>query len=195
MVVALLVELALSHAIPEVLGLKPSANRVLAEWHVFDTTFDQPFLLVDPRQTAERLKVHVRQLHRRLRNASPIESPFLRRFRSQLYANVDRALPTVELFSLRVLSLLASLPIILIGCMVIGLDGWVRREVRKAGAGIESARIYHVAKRSIKPICMWVSLVYLVAPVTLDVRWAYGLLAIVIPVLVGMTISRFKKYV
>lgn len=104
-------------------------------------------------------------------------------------------LPTAEIFSLRVLSLLASLPIILIGCIVVGLDGWVRREVRKAGAGIESARIYHVAKRSIKPICMWVSLVYLVAPVTLDVRWAYGLLVIVIPVLVGMTISRFKKYV
>ena len=188
-------DLALSRTISDGLGLKPSVNRVPAEWHVFVTTFDQTSLLLDPRPTADRLKVHLRHFHTRLQNPSPIKSPLLGRFRSQLYASIDRVLSTVEIFSLRALSLLASLPIIVMGCIVVGFDGWVRREVRKAGAGIESARIYHVAKRSIRPICTWVSLVYFVAPVTLDVRWAYGLLAMVIPVLVGITISRFKKYV
>lgn len=106
-----------------------------------------------------------------------------------------RVLPTVEVFSLRVVSLIATFPLVAIFCLVAGLDGWVRREVRKAGAGIESARIYHFAKRSIAPLLMWLSVVYLLVPVVVDVRWVYGILAATIPLLFGIMISRFKKYV
>ncbi len=104
-------------------------------------------------------------------------------------------LPTVEVFSLRVISLIATVPLVAIYCVVAGVDGWVRREVRKAGAGIESARIYHFAKRSIAPLLMWLSVLYLLVPVVVDVRWVYGILGVTIPFLLGVTISRFKKYV
>ena len=192
---AILVELAISHAKIEEIGVKSSVNRVVEEWGVFERTFDQLFLLVDPRNVAKSFRVHLRRLHSQLQKPSRIESPILERFRSQLNSAVNSVLPAIEVFALRVLSLISVFPIIVLCCLVIGLDGWVRREVRKAGAGIESARIYHAAKRSIRPICLWACLIYLAAPITLDVRWVYGVLAVVIPVLVGVTISRFKKYV
>lgn len=194
LVLALVIDLALSHTKLSASGFKPGAARVIEEWDVFMKTFDQRFLLLDPRSSAKRLRVHVRQLQAQLQNPPPIESQFLRHFRMQFYEAVINVLPAVEVFSLRALSLLATLPLIAICCLVIGSDGWVRREVRKAGAGIESARIYHAAKRSVKPICLWVSLLYLTLPVTVDVRWAYGLLTVAIPILVGIAVSRFKKY-
>lgn len=195
LVLAVVIDLALSHAKLDAIGFEPGSYRVIEERRVFFRTFDQSFLLLDPRTAANRLKVHVRRLQSHLQNPSPTKSPFVDRFRSQVYATVHSVLPCIEVFSLRVLSLLATAPLIAIACLAVGMDGWVRREVRKAGAGIESARIYHVAKRSIKPLCLWVSLVYLTIPVTLDVRWFYGILAVAIPILVGITISRFKKYV
>lgn len=195
LLLAIIVDLAISHPRLDAIGLKPGIDRVPKERHVFLQTFDQPSMLLDPRSAANRLKVHVQQLRFRLQNPPSSQSPFVDRFRSQLHASVINVLPTIEIFSLRALSLCATLPIIVICCVVIGLDGWVRREVRKAGAGIESARIYHVAKRSIKPLCLWVSLLYLTIPVAVDVRWAYGVLTVSIPILVGITISRFKKYI
>lgn len=194
LVLSIVIELALSHAELSWIGLKPGTFRVIEERSIFLETFDRPFLLLDPRSSANRVRIHVRQLHTQLQNPTPIKSQFLHRFRTRFYATVSNLLPAVEVFSLRALSLLATLPLIAIGCVIVGLDGWVRREVRKAGAGLESARIYHVAKRSVRPICLWVSLLYLTVPVTVDVRWAYGLLTIVIPTLVGIMVSRFKKY-
>ncbi|MCY4129548.1 MAG: DUF4400 domain-containing protein [Gammaproteobacteria bacterium] len=195
LVLAIIVDLGVSHVKLDTIGLQPCAYRVIEERRVFLLTFNQPYLIVDPRNAADRLKRHVLRFQAELQNPPPSESQFLDRFRSHLFTNVDRLLPTVEVFSLRVLSLIATLPLIAICCVVMGFDGWVRREVRKAGAGIESARIYHVAKRSIKPLCLWVSLIYLAIPVTLDVRWAYGMLTVAIPILLGVTVSRFKKYV
>ena len=195
MLLAIIVDLAISHPRLDAIGFRPGIDRVLEERHVFLQTFDQPSMLLDPRSAANRLKAHILRLQSRLQYPSSSQSPLVDRFRSQLHASVVNVLPTIENFSLRALSLCATLPIIALCCVVIGLDGWVRREVRKAGAGIESARIYHVAKRSIKPLCLWVSLLYLTIPVTVDVRWAYGVLTVAIPILVGITISRFKKYI
>ena len=192
---AIVVDLGLLHANLDTIGFQPSAYRVIEERRVFFQTFDKPYLIVDPRKAANRLKRHVRLLQAQLQIPPPNESKFLDRFRSTLYTHVSGVLPTVEVFSLRALSLVATLPLIAIYCAAFGCDGWVRREVRKAAAGIESARIYHAAKRSVKPLCLWVSLLYFTIPITIDVRWAYGLLALMIPILVGITVSRFKKYI
>ncbi|MCY4096330.1 MAG: DUF4400 domain-containing protein [Gammaproteobacteria bacterium] len=193
--VAIIVELALSHTQLDAVGVKPSSNRLIEERCVFFSTFEKSFLLVDPRNAAHRLTSYLRDFRIQLEYPPATHSRFVDGFRSQLNALASTVFPAIEVFSLRALSLMATLPIIAICCIVVGLDGFVRREVRKAGAGIESARIYHLAKRSIKPLCVWVSLVYLTLPITLDIRWAYGILVVTIPVLVGISISRFKKYV
>lgn len=195
MLLAIVVDLAVTHVRLDEIGFESSIHRVAEERRTFFRTFDRSYLIFDPRSLANTLKVHIRYSQTQLQRPSSSGSQFIDRFRAQMYAHVRAVLPTVEVFSLRALSLLATLPIVAVCSVVVGLDGWVRREVRKAGAGIESARIYHAAKRSIKPICMWVSLLYLTVPANVDVRWAYGILVVVIPVLVGITISRFKKYV
>ena len=191
----MLVDLATSHTKLNAFGAQSVADRVTYERREFDSTFDGAYLLLDPRPAENWLNTHFRALESRLRNPPMTGSPFVNRFLARVNVYVHSVLPAVEVFSLRVLSLVATLPIIAIGCLVLGVDGWVRREVRKAGAGIESARIYHFAKRSIKPLILWVSLMYLIVPFPVDVRYPYGILAVVIPILLGIAISRFKKYV
>ncbi len=191
----MLVDLAISHTKLEAFGVQSVADRVTDEQREFDATFDGAYLLLDPRPAANWLNAHFRALGSRLRSPPMTGSPFVNRFLSRVNVHVHSVLPAIEVFSLRVCSLVATLPIIAIGCLVLGVDGWVRREVRKAGAGIESARIYHFAKRSIKPLILWVSLMYLIVPFPLDVRYPYGILVVVIPLLLSITISRFKKYV
>ena len=161
---------------------------------MFRETFDLSHLLLDPSSSADWVSAQIQHLRTQMESVSVAESPFVEKIVASLSRHIRVVLPTVEVFSLRALSLIATLPVIGICCVVVGVDGWVRREVRKAGAGIESARIYHFAKRSIKPLLLWVSLLYLTLPVTIDVQWAYGILVVAIPLLLGVTISRFKKY-
>ena len=188
-------DIAIAQTKADLMGFKPAAARIVAERHVFFSTFDTPFLLFDPQTSAQRLNTLVQQVEQAAATWSALENRFVNRLRSHLVDNLNTVLPVVEVFSLRVLSLAATLPVIVIFCLVASVDGWVRREVRKAGAGVESARIYHFAKRSIKPLGLWVSLLYLTLPVSIDVRWAYGILVVSVPLLLGITISRFKKYI
>ncbi len=191
----MLVDFAISHTKLESFGVQSVADRVTHERREFDATFYGASLLLDPRPAVNWLNTHFRALESRLQSPPMTGSPFVNRFLARVNVHMHSVVPAVEVFSLRVFSLVATLPIIAIGCLVLGVDGWVRREVRKAGAGIESARIYHFAKRSIKPLILWVSLMYLIVPFPMDVRYPYGILAVVIPLLLGITISRFKKYV
>lgn len=195
LLLVVLVDLAISHTKFDAFGVQSGANRVTHERLEFDATFHGTYLLLDPRPAANWLNTHSRALESRLRSPPMTGSPFVNRFLARVNVHFHSVLPAVEVFWLRLLSLVAVMPIIAIGCVVLGVDGWVRREVRKAGAGIESARIYHFAKRSIKPLILWVSLMYLIVPFPVDVRYPYGILAVVIPLLLGIAISRFKKYV
>ena len=195
LLLTIVIDVAVTHTKLDAIGFKPGVERIAEERRVFFETFDLPILLLDPRSTAHWLDMQLLHLRIRFQNLSVTQNRFANSFLTSLSDYVSTVLPTVEMFSLRLLSLIATLPVVAICCLIAGVDGWVRREVRKAGAGIESARIYHFAKRSIKPMCLWVSLLYLVVPATINVRWAYGILAVVVPLLLGVTISRFKKYV
>lgn len=195
LVLAILVDIAIAQTKADLVGFKPAAARIVAERHVFFSAFDTPFLLFDPRTSAQQLNALVQHVAQAAQTWPSSKNRFANRLRSHLVDNLNTVLPVVEVFSLRVLSLAATLPVIVIFCLVASVDGWVRREVRKAGAGVESARIYHFAKRSIKPLVLWVSLLYLTLPVSIDVRWAYGILVVSVPLLLGISISRFKKYI
>lgn len=195
LLIAIVVDLAVVHSALNSVGFKSGVERIAEERRLFANTFDTSLLLLDPRPAADWLNTHVRHFEVRSQIAPATGNRFLNGLITRLSDQLNTVLPTFEWFVLRTLSLAAAMPVIAICSLVAGFDGWVRREVRKAGAGFESARIYHLAKRSIKPLLLWVCLLYLIVPVTVDVRWAYGILVIAVPLLLGITISRFKKYV
>ena len=79
--------------------------------------------------------------------------------------------------------------------MVVGLvDGLVQRDLRRWGGGRESAYVYHYAKRSNLFFLGLGAVVYLAIPVSLHPAMVLVPFAAACATTVGVTASRFKKY-
>lgn len=101
---------------------------------------------------------------------------------------------TVLVFLVRLLVLTLSLPLFLIVAIVGLVDGLVRRDLRRFGAGRESGFVYHRARASLMPLLIFPWIVYLALPISLHP------LTIILPsaAFLGMAIDiaagSFKKY-
>ena len=193
--VAVLIDLVVVNVDLAFIQLEPSTNRLEAERSRFDRFFHTARPLVDLRGLVDVSRQVLGKRKRPFEHTKYVKNPALRRLLDEFRPLVRSVGSTLEVFVMRCVHLVATLPITAVVCIVAGVDGYVRREVRKVSAGYESARIYHFAKRSFKPIFFWTCGVYLTLPVVVDVRWAFGFLTISLPLLVAVTISRFKKYI
>lgn len=101
---------------------------------------------------------------------------------------------TILVFLVRLLVLTLSLPLFLAAAFVGLVDGLVRRDLRRFGAGRESGFVYHRAKASLMPLIVLPWVTYLALPISLHP------LAIILPgaALLGTAIDiaagSFKKY-
>lgn len=97
-------------------------------------------------------------------------------------------------FLTRLLILTLSLPLFLMAAFTGLVDGLVRRDLRRFGAGRESGFIYHRAKMLIVPLLVLPWLLYPALPVT--VRPVLILLpsAAVLGLVVSISAGSFKKY-
>ena len=176
--------------------LQMSSVRLIHERQTFEATFDGGLHVVDPRPLYEDVRHVASEAELRL---SRLESGFhielLARLARHWRDFLVKLLPTAEIFALRALGLSAILPALSIVGFVAIVDGVVRRAVRKAGAGLESARIYHLAKRSIKPLLIWSCMTYLAIPIPVKPVWLIPVLFVALPVLLSVVVSRFKKYI
>lgn len=100
---------------------------------------------------------------------------------------------TARTYALRLLALALCLPLFLATAMLGLVDGLVRRDQRRFGAGQESGFIYHRAKASLGPLLVWPWLLWLAVPVSLPTL-AFMLPAAVLQgIALSLTASRFKK--
>ncbi|WJJ93310.1 TIGR03747 family integrating conjugative element membrane protein [Neopusillimonas aromaticivorans] len=98
-----------------------------------------------------------------------------------------------RVFALRLFALSLCLPLFLATAMLGLVDGLVRRDQRRFGAGQESGFIYHRAKASLGPLLVWPWLLWLALPVSLPTL-AFMLPAAVLQgIALSLTASRFKK--
>ncbi|EAW3101953.1 TIGR03747 family integrating conjugative element membrane protein [Salmonella enterica subsp. enterica] len=98
-------------------------------------------------------------------------------------------------FLLRLAILLQALPLFAL-IIVIGLiDGLVRRDLRRFGAGHESGFVYHHARRMIGSTLAATGLVWLAAPIFLDSEYVLVLGTMVIGGAMSVTIGAFKKHI
>jgi len=101
---------------------------------------------------------------------------------------------TILVFLTRVIVLTLSLPLFLLAAFVGLVDGLVRRDIRRFGAGRESGFVYHRAKASLIPLAVLPWVIYLALPISLHP------LAIILPgaALLGTAVDiaagSFKKY-
>lgn len=101
---------------------------------------------------------------------------------------------TVLVFLVRLLVLCLTLPLLLMAAFVGLVDGLVRRDVRRFGAGRESGFIYHRAKASLMPLAVLPWVAYLTLPVSMNPLLILLPGSMALGVAVDIAAGSFKKY-
>ncbi|MBK5003846.1 TIGR03747 family integrating conjugative element membrane protein [Pseudomonas sp. S32] len=104
------------------------------------------------------------------------------------------ALFTVFTFVVRLAVLILATPLFLLAVITGAVDGLMRRDLRKFGAGRESSFVYHRAKRTLLPLMISPWVIYLALPWTLNPIWVLVPCAALLGSMVAITAATFKKY-
>jgi len=122
-----------------------------------------------------------------------------RYYLAQVYVWTERYLIaagfTVLTFIVRLLVLVLTLPLFLLAAFVGLVDGLVRRDIRKFGAGRESGFVYHRAKAALMPLAVLPWVTYLALPVSLHPLMILLPAAFLLGLAVNIVAASFKKYI
>ncbi|WP_454866911.1 TIGR03747 family integrating conjugative element membrane protein [Pseudomonas lini] len=117
---------------------------------------------------------------------------------NQLYVNIeDFVLAAVYVsftFVVRLTILALATPLFLLAALTGFVDGLMRRDLRKFGAGRESSFVYHRAKRAVIPLLIVPWVIYLSLPFSLNPIAILLPCAVVLGATVAITATTFKKY-
>jgi integrating conjugative element membrane protein (TIGR03747 family) len=153
----------------------------------YEWVFVRSGLLERMSQTAERARA---PSHGQTRN--------FRYHISQVYVWAENYLIaaafTTLTFLVRLLVLVLTLPLIFTAAFVGLIDGLVRRDVRRFGAGRESGFIYHRAKASLMPLAVLPWITYLALPISVHPLLILLPSAALLGLAVSLTAGSFKKY-
>jgi integrating conjugative element membrane protein (TIGR03747 family) len=130
----------------------------------------------------------------RARAASQGSARDFRYYLGQAYVFAESYLIAAAFTTLTFLVRLLALPLFLMAVFVGFVDGLVRRDVRRFGAGRESGFLYHRAKAALVPLTMLPWVVYLALPVSLHPLLILLPSAVLLGLAVNLTAGNFKKY-
>ncbi len=111
-----------------------------------------------------------------------------------LHIYLQAALYVTLMTLTRVVILLLTSPLFALAALVGFVDGLVRRDLRRFGAGRESAFVYHHAKRAITPIFVVGWLLYLSVPFAIHPNAFLLPCAALFGLLISIATGSFKKY-
>lgn len=94
----------------------------------------------------------------------------------------------------RLIILVLSFPLFVMAAVVGSVDGLVRRDLRRFGAGRESAFVYHHAKRLTGPVFISGWAIYLGMPWSVHPNLFLVPCAALFGLLLSITVGSFKKY-
>ncbi|HHN9425692.1 TIGR03747 family integrating conjugative element membrane protein [Citrobacter portucalensis] len=97
-------------------------------------------------------------------------------------------------FLLRLAILLQALPLFALTITIGLIDGLVRRDLRRFGAGHESGFVYHHARRMIGSSLAATGLVWLVVPIFLEAGYVLVPGTIMIGLVISIMVAAFKKH-
>ncbi|MCR8663060.1 TIGR03747 family integrating conjugative element membrane protein [Pseudomonas sp. 21TX0197] len=117
---------------------------------------------------------------------------------NQLYVSMeDFVLAAVYVsftFVVRLTILVLATPLFLLAMFTGFVDGLMRRDLRKFGAGRESSFVYHRAKRAVIPLLIVPWIIYLSLPFSLNPITILLPCAVLLGAAVAITSTTFKKY-
>jgi integrating conjugative element membrane protein (TIGR03747 family) len=105
------------------------------------------------------------------------------------------ALFTCLVFCVRLVVLLMTIPLFAMAALTGLVDGLVRRDLRKFGAGRESSYLYHKARATIVPLAIFPWTLYLALPISISPMLVLLPCAGLLGLSVSITASSFKKYI
>ena len=98
-------------------------------------------------------------------------------------------------FLLRLAILLQALPLFALIIVVGLIDGLVRRDLRRFGAGHKSGFVYHHAKRMISSSLIATGLAWLAVPFFFNPTYMLVPSAVITALSVSLVLGAFKKYI
>ncbi|WP_323985712.1 TIGR03747 family integrating conjugative element membrane protein [Pseudomonas canadensis] len=98
------------------------------------------------------------------------------------------------IFVVRLTILVLVTPLFMLASFTGFIDGLMRRDLRKFGAGRESSFVYHRAKRAVMPLMIIPWIIYLSLPFSLNPIAIFLPCAVVLGATVAITATTFKKY-
>ncbi|MFJ5299206.1 TIGR03747 family integrating conjugative element membrane protein [Pseudomonas sp. NPDC088368] len=104
------------------------------------------------------------------------------------------AIYTVLVFCVRLVILTLAIPLFTMTAFVGFVDGLVRRDLRRFGAGRESSYLYHKARSTMMPLVILPWSLYLALPFSLSPLLVLLPCAALLGLSVSITASSFKKY-
>ena len=187
-------------------GWRHSQAMLQAELGWLDGPFRQSLLLQDPAASTlaalDGLHASLFERSGMLDYASQARAHSQERSLSgllaQLYLLIEdfllASLFVVLTFAVRLIILSLALPLFALAGLTGLVEGLVRRDLRKFGAGRESSFIYHRAKQLIGPALSVPWILYLALPVSLHPLWVLLPSAGLLGLAVAITAGTFKKY-
>ena len=117
---------------------------------------------------------------------------------NQLYVSIEdfvlAAVYVTFTFVVRLTILVLTTPLFLLASLTGFIDGLMRRDLRKFGAGRESSFVYHRAKRGVIPLLLVPWIIYLSLPFSLNPMVVFLPCAVMLGITVAITATTFKKY-
>ncbi|WP_448144758.1 TIGR03747 family integrating conjugative element membrane protein [Pseudomonas silesiensis] len=117
---------------------------------------------------------------------------------NQLYVSIEdfvlAAMFVSFTFVVRLTILALATPLFLLAMFTGFIDGLMRRDLRKFGAGRESSFVYHRAKRAVIPLLIVPWILYLSLPFSLNPMAVFLPCAVMLGVAMAITAATFKKY-
>ncbi|MFW7269218.1 TIGR03747 family integrating conjugative element membrane protein [Gluconacetobacter sp. Hr-1-5] len=101
---------------------------------------------------------------------------------------------TVLTFLVRLFVLVLTLPLFVLSAFVGFVDGLVRRDIRRFGAGQESGFVYHRARAALMPLAVWPWVTYLAIPVSVPPLLILLPCAVLLGLATNVAAAMFKKY-
>ncbi|EFT1985586.1 TIGR03747 family integrating conjugative element membrane protein [Citrobacter freundii] len=171
-----------------------SGQVLQATWHWWRSSAGAPVWLVEDQEiVSDKLQQGIAALIASLNGQSGL-------FWTETVTTVIRcallsASNVTLTFLLRLAILLQALPLFALTITIGLIDGLVRRDLRRFGAGHESGFVYHHARRMISSSLIATGLVWLAMPVFLKPSYMLVPSAVITTLSVSLVLGAFKKYI
>ena len=122
------------------------------------------------------------------------ESSIIYKYINSVGVYVKAIINIILVFFVRLVILILSIPIFILASIVGCVDGLVRRDIRRFGAGRESSFLYYHSKAWIKPMLILSWLIYLSVPFSIHPNTIFIPMAFLFGLSISITFGSFKKY-